>query len=217
MVGVGSVVVGGNHPVRIQSMTTTDTLDVEATARQTIELAEAGCEIVLITAPNVRAAQALGHIASEIRKAKIDDPPTCSGDVETSYGATFANQIKGLEMTPKTKCSLGQMTAQQMKIVKAAQTKLENAANAVANDLNILNNQNATLDQNMLNEIAQIQKDTKQFETVQKETQILKKDIVDVSGMEESSGLDMVSNNIQLVMWTALGAIAVIGTIKATK
>jgi len=69
----------------------------------------------------------------------------------------------------------------------------------------------------MLNEIAQIQKDTKQFETVQKETQILKKDIVDVSGMEESSGLDMVSNNIQLVMWTALGAIAVIGTIKATK
>ena len=152
-----------------------------------------------------------------VRKAKIDNPPTCSGDVETSYGATFANQIKGLEMTPKTKCSLGQMTAQQMKIVKAAQTKLENAANTVANDLNNLNNQNATLDQNMLNEIAQIQKDTKQFETVQKETQILKKDIVDVSGMEESSGLDMVSNNIQLVMWTALGAIAVIGTIKATK
>ena len=74
MVGVGSVVVGGNHPVRIQSMTTTDTLDVEATARQTIELAEAGCEIVRITAPNVRAAQALGHIASEIRKAKVDVP-----------------------------------------------------------------------------------------------------------------------------------------------
>ena len=152
-----------------------------------------------------------------VRKAMIDNSPTCSGDVETSYSATFANQIKGLEMTPKTKCSLGQMTAQQMKIVKAAQAKLENAANTVASDLNNLNNQNATLDENMLNQIAQIQKDTKQFETVQKETQILKKKIGDVSGMEESSGYNMVSNNMQLVMWTAVGAIAVIGTIKATK
>ena len=152
-----------------------------------------------------------------VRKAKVDNPPACSGDVDTSYGATFANQIRGLEMTPRTKCSLGKMTAQQMKIVKAAQAKLENAANKVASDLNNLNNQNATLDQDMLNQIAQIQKDTKQFETVQKETRLLKKEIGDASGMEESSGFDMVSNNMQLVMWTALGAVAVIGTIKATK
>ena len=58
-----------------------------------------------------------------------------------------------------------------------AQAKLENAANKVASDLNNLNNQNATLDQDMLNQIAQIQKDTKQFETVQKETRLLKKEI----------------------------------------
>ena len=152
-----------------------------------------------------------------VRKAKVDNPLTCSADVDTSYGATFANQIRGLEMTPKTKCSLGKMTAQQMKLVKAAQAKLETAANKVASDLTNLNNQNATLDQDMLNQIAQVQKDTKQFENVQKETRLLKKEIGDASGMEESSGLDMVSNNMHLVMWTALGAVAVIGTIKATK
>ena len=55
-------------------MTTTDTLDVRATARQTIELAEAGCEIVRITAPSVRAAEALAPIAREVREAGFELP-----------------------------------------------------------------------------------------------------------------------------------------------
>jgi len=55
-------------------MTTTDTLDVQATADQAIQLAEAGCEIVRITAPNVRAAEALGEIAERVRRAKVDVP-----------------------------------------------------------------------------------------------------------------------------------------------
>ena len=55
-------------------MTTTDTLDVRATARQTIELAEAGCEIVRITAPSVRAAEALAPITREVREAGFDLP-----------------------------------------------------------------------------------------------------------------------------------------------
>ena len=73
-VSVGNVMMGGSQPVRIQSMTTTNTLDVDATARQTIELAEAGCEIVRITAPNVRAAKALAEITKVVRKAKVDVP-----------------------------------------------------------------------------------------------------------------------------------------------
>ena len=55
-------------------MTTTNTLDVIATAKQSIELAEAGCEIVRITAPNVRAAQALGDIRKKIRAEKVEVP-----------------------------------------------------------------------------------------------------------------------------------------------
>ena len=60
-VAVGSVVLGGNHPVRIQSMTTTNTLDLDATVKQTLDLAEAGCEIVRITAPNAQSAESLGR------------------------------------------------------------------------------------------------------------------------------------------------------------
>lgn len=71
---VGRVGVGGHHPVRVQSMTTTDTKDVAATVAQSIALAEAGCEIVRITAPNVTAARALRDIRREIDRCKIDVP-----------------------------------------------------------------------------------------------------------------------------------------------
>ena len=73
-VNIGNITIGGNHPVKVQSMTTTDTLDIQSTVKQTIELAEAGCEIVRITAPNVRAAEALGEIKKNVRNAKLDVP-----------------------------------------------------------------------------------------------------------------------------------------------
>ncbi|ADE56011.1 (E)-4-hydroxy-3-methylbut-2-enyl-diphosphate synthase [Coraliomargarita akajimensis] len=73
-INVGGVRVGGNNPIRIQSMTTTDTQDVDATVAQTLALAEAGCEIVRITAPNKKAAEALGEISKKVRAAKCDVP-----------------------------------------------------------------------------------------------------------------------------------------------
>lgn len=74
VISIGNVPTGGKHAVRVQSMTTTDTLDVDATVSQTIELAEAGCEIVRITAPSVRAAKALAPIARDVRLAGFDLP-----------------------------------------------------------------------------------------------------------------------------------------------
>ena len=50
-VNIGGVPLGGNHPIRIQSMTNTDTLNTEATIAQCIRMIEAGCEYVRITAP----------------------------------------------------------------------------------------------------------------------------------------------------------------------
>ncbi len=66
---VGSVGVGGANPIRIQSMTTSDTQDVAATVRQSIALAEVGCEIVRITAPNVQAAKCLRAIREQFTAA----------------------------------------------------------------------------------------------------------------------------------------------------
>ena len=68
-VRVGSVGVGGSHPIRVQSMTTSDTQDVAATVRQAIALAEVGCEIVRITAPNVQASRCLREIRANFTAA----------------------------------------------------------------------------------------------------------------------------------------------------
>jgi (E)-4-hydroxy-3-methylbut-2-enyl-diphosphate synthase len=71
---VGKVGVGGDNPIRLQSMTTTDTMDVEATFRQSVRMIEAGCEIVRITAPTVGDAKAIGRIKEMLVKAGFDQP-----------------------------------------------------------------------------------------------------------------------------------------------
>jgi (E)-4-hydroxy-3-methylbut-2-enyl-diphosphate synthase len=68
-VAVGSVIVGGTQPIRVQSMTTSDTQDVAATVRQSVALAEVGCEIIRVTAPNVQAARCLKDIRSGLTAA----------------------------------------------------------------------------------------------------------------------------------------------------
>jgi|CXWL01.1.fsa_nt_gi (E)-4-hydroxy-3-methylbut-2-enyl-diphosphate synthase len=73
-VKVGNVGVGGDNPIRVQSMTTTDTLDVEATFRQSVKMIEAGCEIVRITAPTVDDARAIGKIKEKLVKAGFNAP-----------------------------------------------------------------------------------------------------------------------------------------------
>jgi len=59
---VGGVLVGGNNPISVQSMTKTDTRDVRSTLRQIKRLADAGCEIIRIAVPDMSAAEALGKI-----------------------------------------------------------------------------------------------------------------------------------------------------------
>ena len=65
-VHVGDVAMGANNPIRIQSMTTTDTMDTQGTVAQSIRMIEAGCELVRITAPSIKEAQNLAEIKKEL-------------------------------------------------------------------------------------------------------------------------------------------------------
>jgi (E)-4-hydroxy-3-methylbut-2-enyl-diphosphate synthase len=71
---IGDIGVGGNNPIRVQSMTTTDTMDTEATVAQSIRMIEAGCEIVRITAPSKKEAENLQNIKDELRKRGYSTP-----------------------------------------------------------------------------------------------------------------------------------------------
>src|SRR6266852_124389 len=73
-VQIGNVALGGTNPIRVQSMTTTRTQDVEATLAQSIRLVDVGCEIVRITAPTVTDAQAIGEVKRRLTAKGIQVP-----------------------------------------------------------------------------------------------------------------------------------------------
>lgn len=73
-VKIGCVPLGGNNPIRIQSMTTTDTMDTVATVEQSIRIIEAGADYVRITAPSIYEAKNLENIKSELRKRGYETP-----------------------------------------------------------------------------------------------------------------------------------------------
>jgi (E)-4-hydroxy-3-methylbut-2-enyl-diphosphate synthase len=82
-VSVGGVLIGGDNPIRVQSMTTTDTFDVDATVAQIKRLEEAGCELVRVTVPKPQDAAALGAI-----KSRIGIPLIC--DIHFDYKMALA-------------------------------------------------------------------------------------------------------------------------------
>lgn len=71
---IGDIPLGGNNPIRIQSMTTTDTMNTQATVEQTIKMVEASCEYVRITAPSINEARNLENIKKELRKRGYNVP-----------------------------------------------------------------------------------------------------------------------------------------------
>ena len=73
-VKVGNLLIGNNHPIRLQTMTTTDTMNTMATVEQSIRCIEAGAELVRITAPSKNEAENLQNIKDELRKRGYNTP-----------------------------------------------------------------------------------------------------------------------------------------------
>ncbi len=71
---VGDVPLGAHHPIRVQSMTTIDTMDTRGSVQQAIRMIEAGCEYVRITAPSIKEAQNLENIKKELRRQGYQAP-----------------------------------------------------------------------------------------------------------------------------------------------
>lgn len=73
-VTIGNIALGGSNPIRIQSMTTVDTMDTKGSVKQSIRMIEAGCEYVRITAPGIKDAENLGSIKKELVKRGYNTP-----------------------------------------------------------------------------------------------------------------------------------------------
>ena len=97
---VGNVGVGGNNPIRVQSMITSDTRDTEACVKQVLDLAKAGCEIVRITAQTKKYAENLENIRDGVRAAGCNVPLVA--DIHFKPDAAFeaAKWVEKIRVNP---------------------------------------------------------------------------------------------------------------------
>ena len=99
-VQIGNVAVGGTQPIRVQSMTTTRTQDIDATLAQTIRLVEAGCEIVRITAPTTADARAIGEIKRRLRARGIQVPLVADIHFSPAAAMEAAEHVDKVRVNP---------------------------------------------------------------------------------------------------------------------
>ena len=91
---------GGGAPIRVQSMTNTDTMDTRATVEQTLRLVDAGCELVRITAPDVRAAENLYEIKNELAKHNCFVPLIADIHFNPKAAETAAAIVEKVRVNP---------------------------------------------------------------------------------------------------------------------
>src|SRR5687767_7248839 len=100
VVTIGDVGIGGSNPIRVQSMTTTRTQDVEATAAQAERLVRVGCEIVRITAPTVQDAKAVGEIRRLLHARGMTVPLVADIHFSPAAAMEAANHVEKVRINP---------------------------------------------------------------------------------------------------------------------
>ena len=100
VVFIGSTPLGGSNPIRIQSMTNTDTLDTKASVAQCIRIIEAGADYVRLTAQGLREAGNLAIIKKELRKAGFDTPLIADIHFNPVAAETAARLVEKVRINP---------------------------------------------------------------------------------------------------------------------
>ncbi len=99
-VKVGNVIFGGESPIRIQSMTTVDTMDTISTVEESIRMIKAGCELVRITAPSKKEAENLKNIKEELLKRGFDVPLVADIHYTPNAAEIAANIVEKVRINP---------------------------------------------------------------------------------------------------------------------
>ncbi|MBI3593214.1 MAG: flavodoxin-dependent (E)-4-hydroxy-3-methylbut-2-enyl-diphosphate synthase, partial [Nitrospirae bacterium] len=100
---VGNVAVGGDSPISVQSMTKTDTRDINATAQQILSLESAGCEIIRLAVPDMEAAQAIGSIRKRLEEVKSNSITPLIADIHFDWRLALEaikQGVNGLRLNP---------------------------------------------------------------------------------------------------------------------
>lgn len=99
-VKVGNTAIGGTNPIRVQSMTTTDTMDTEGSVEQSIRMIDAGCELVRLTAPSKKEAENLSVIKKELVKRGYNTPLVADIHFTPNAAEIAAKLIEKVRVNP---------------------------------------------------------------------------------------------------------------------
>ena len=97
---IGSIPLGDNNPIRLQSMTNTDTLDTKASVAQCIRIIEAGADYVRLTAQGVREAENLANIKKELQKAGFNNPLIADIHFNPAAAESAARIVEKVRINP---------------------------------------------------------------------------------------------------------------------
>jgi (E)-4-hydroxy-3-methylbut-2-enyl-diphosphate synthase len=99
-VRIGNLVLGGDQPLRLQSMTTTDTMDTQGTVEQSIRMIDAGCELVRITAPSIKEAENLKVIREALAQRGYTTPLVADIHFTPNAAEVAAEHIEKVRVNP---------------------------------------------------------------------------------------------------------------------
>ena len=100
VVQIGSVGFGGKNPIRIQSMTTVDTMDTKGSVEESIRMIEAGCELVRLTAPSKKDAENLFNIKNKLTERGYDIPLVADIHFTPNAAEIAANIVEKVRVNP---------------------------------------------------------------------------------------------------------------------
>lgn len=99
-VSIGSLKIGANNPIRVQSMTTTNTMNTELSVAQSIRMIEAGCELVRLTAPSKNEAENLKEIKAQLKNLGYDTPLVADIHFTPNAAEIAARHIEKVRVNP---------------------------------------------------------------------------------------------------------------------
>lgn len=153
-----------------------------------------------------------------VRQYTISNSNSCSGEVVATSGNIYNGLLdSGDTMSQATLCALGEATAAQVQELAEREKELEYAATNVSQYMSGLNNEQNKLDKKMLRSLKQNEKDVLNYNNVATDIKNTENQLISVNAMEDDTNLDMISQNMKFMGWTALAAIAVMAGIKATR
>lgn len=97
---IGNIKMGGENPIRVQSMTTTDTMDTQNSVEQSIRMIEAGCELVRLTAPSKKEAENLGVIREKLAELGYETPLVADIHFTPNAAEIAAKLIQKVRVNP---------------------------------------------------------------------------------------------------------------------